>query len=68
MNAEIVQVRKMFMNLYEAQRDYLAKQPPRVVEDLLHEAEDLRHDPSFSVVASAEINRAACLHVLGRLS
>ena len=66
MNAEIIQARKRFLDLYELQCSYLAGKPQRFVEDLLHEAEELRHDPSFSIVASAEINRAACLKTLGK--
>lgn len=64
MNAEITIVQTRFVKLYEEQRAYLKGKPRQFIEDLLHESEDLRHNESFSIRASAEINRAACTMIL----
>lgn len=64
MNAELIHVQKSFLDLYRQQRDALADKPTRQLQNLLHEAEELRHDNEFSIRASAEINRAACTVIL----
>lgn len=64
MNAEIEITQRQFMGLYEDKRNYLAGKPRRFLEDLLHEAEELRFHEELSVRAAAEINRAACIMIL----
>lgn len=64
MNAEIEITRQAFWKLYFDKRHYLASKPRRFVEDLLHEAEELKHHEDYSVRAAAEINRAACMMIL----
>ena len=64
MNAEITIVQQRFLKLYQEQRAYLAGKPRQFINDLQHEAAELRHHESFSVRASAEINHAACTLIL----
>jgi hypothetical protein len=64
MNAEIARTQRQVLDLYEKQRAYLAGKPRQLVEDLMHEADDLRHSPTFSLRTSGEINHAACSMVL----
>jgi len=66
-NGEIVHVRAEFLKTYEAQAARLKEKSRRELEDLLHEAEELLHADDFSVRVAAEVNRAACLVLLGRL-
>ena len=68
MNAEIAITQRAFLKLYEDKRAYLATKPKQFLNDLLHEAEELRAGADYSLRASAEINRAACLSLLGRLA
>lgn len=66
-NAEITIVQGRFMRLYSSQRDYLKAKPAQFIEDLLHESEELVNHEDLSLRAAAEINRAACLSVQGKL-
>jgi hypothetical protein len=68
LNVELSITQTAFLRLYHDKVAYLIGKPRRVLEDLLHEAEENIHAETFSLRASAEINRAACLKVLGRLA
>jgi arginine deiminase len=64
MNAEIKSTQAMVLAIYHAQRQVLAEQPTRDLNDLLQECDDLRFDQTFSVRTAAEINRTACVSIL----
>ena len=65
MNGEIARVRDMFLRLYEQQRARLATLPTRQVEQLHHEADEIRRGgEDYSVRTAADINHGACWSVL----
>jgi len=64
MNAEIAITQRQVLDLYLAQRAYLAGKPTAFLQDLLHEARDLTHSTTLSVRTAAEINHAAAHMVL----
>jgi hypothetical protein len=69
MNAEISIMQGRVFDLVSSQIKYLTDKPDHVIEDLKHEADELRHSPTFSIRTAAEINFAACtLIVEGRQS
>ena len=64
MNTEISIVQKRFLNLFTEQKACLAGKPNQSLNDLQHEAGELRNHEDFSVRVSAEINNAACALIL----
>jgi len=66
MHSEIAITQGRILELFHAQRAYLAGKPLTVLEELLHRAEELMRSEDFSVRTAAEINYAACVFVLGR--
>ena len=66
MNDQIQHLQAQLMALYESQVTLLVGLRRRDIEDLLHQAEELQHSTTFTLRTAAEINRAACLRVLGK--
>jgi hypothetical protein len=64
MNAEITDVQKCFLNLFQATKAYLNRKSNQFLVDLQHEAEELRRSGEFSIRAAAEINYAAATLIL----
>ncbi|MDE2098204.1 MAG: hypothetical protein KGL39_13195 [Patescibacteria group bacterium] len=64
MNTEIARTQRQVIDLYERQRAYLAAKPRQFVEDLQHEAQELRFSNIFSVQTAAEINYTAATMTL----
>jgi len=65
MNAEISILKTRVLNLFKEQRAYLASKPTPFLDDLKHEADHrMREAGTFSEVAAAKINHAACVMIL----
>ncbi|MEI6195260.1 MAG: hypothetical protein WCS42_13115 [Verrucomicrobiota bacterium] len=67
MNAEIIRTQRQYLGLYESQEIYLLGKSRQFLDNLLHQAEELQFAEDCSVRIAAEINRVACLKLLGRL-
>lgn len=65
MHAEIEITRGRIWELYKQQHAYLTGKPVGVIEELLHRSEELVNSPDFTVRTAAEINRTACVFLLG---
>jgi len=61
---ELSLIQRRFLELYRAQRAYLAGKPTAFLEDLLHRAEEQRYHQDYSARTAGEVNRAACLSIL----
>ncbi len=64
MNAEITIVQNRFLKLYREHHAYLAGTPTQFLNDLQHEAGELRRHDVFSVRVGAEVNHAAATMIL----
>lgn len=65
MHSEIVITQARVFELYKQQHAYLAGKPKAVLEELHHRADELRNAEDFTVRTAAEINRTACVFLLG---